>query len=444
MHGADVPQSMEVRASKLLPSREKIGTNINTNVNASNFIKSANSNNSKSEETIYERAVAMKNRGSSSSKEENLANIGDELIEVQFQHLNVLSPKVAGPSRNEVQVTPPRQPRASRVADFQIAHHSRQGAESPMGRHQPYITPEQRADERIRDAEMNKTVVFPTSGKVPSNNVPGIIKQFAHTALIDEEYITVGNHVDEVTLSKIKKGDYVDFGKLIPKDRILAIEENRMELIMKGGHTYYVPVSESTEINSFNKWEQAFRVYANIYVKFNPHRSAELIEYNHVIHTISLSYPWENVYLYDKDFRIHIAKHPERSWSIILQQAWSLRLRERTNHLAAGNHNHNGRHSGEISNVKTKGGGSIDDYCRRYNKGRCPFGSGCRFEHRCQYCHKFGHGILNCHKLAADLAKERSKPNKHHWDHSDDSSNRRNSGNGHYGQQGESNKRKAN
>ena len=138
----------------------------------------------------------------------------------------------------------------------------------------------------------------------------------------------MGNHIDEQTLNKIKRGEYVDFGRLIPKDRILAAEENCLELVVKGGHTYYVPVIDTTEINSFSKWEQAFRVYANIYTKAYPNRSSELIEYNHIIHTVSLSYPWENVYLYDKDFRLHMSKHPERNWSIILQQAWSLRLRE--------------------------------------------------------------------------------------------------------------------
>ena len=29
------------------------------------------------------------------------------------------------------------------------------------------------------------------------------------------------------------------------------------------------------------------------------------------------------------DFHIHMAKHPSRSWGIILQQAWSMRLQDR-------------------------------------------------------------------------------------------------------------------
>ena len=183
--------------------------------------------------------------------------------------------------------------------------------------------PEERAEQKIKDAELARAAVFPVTGNDKFSNA-----QFVNTAMIDEDYIMVGSNVDEVTLNKIKKGEYVDFGKLIPKDRIISIEENHLELVIKGGHTYYVPVSESTDISNFNKWEQAFRVFSNVYTKYHPHQSSELIKYNHVIHTISANYPWENVYMYDKDFRIHMGKHPERNWSIILQQAWSLRLRD--------------------------------------------------------------------------------------------------------------------
>ena len=129
----------------------------------------------------------------------------------------------------------------------------------------------------------------------------------------------VGSHVDQSTVDKIQRGEFVDFGKLIPQDRVLTQEDQRLEMVIREGRTYYVPVNESSSINGFLKWEQAFRVFANIYTKSNPSRLSELIEYNHIIHTIAMSYTWENVYLYDKDFRMHMARNPRRSWSVILQ-----------------------------------------------------------------------------------------------------------------------------
>ena len=266
--------------------------------------------------------------------------------------------------------------------------------------HARVLTPEQRAEQKVREAENLKAYTFPVTGKDPRQKHR--LSQFFNTAMIDKDYMVVGSHVDEATYQRIKQGEFIDFGKLIPKDRIISEEENRLELVIKGGQSYYVPISETTEINSFSKWEQAFRVYSNIYTKFYPHHLSELIEYNHVIHTISQMYPWDSVYMYDKDFHIHMAKHPERNWSIILQQAWSLRLRENKVNSSStpykqGNNGNSGKNS------------SVDEPCHRYNKRRCPFGSGCCFDHRCSYCFKMGHMIWNCCKLAADIERERAR-----------------------------------
>ena len=103
---------------------------------------------------------------------------------------------------------------------------------------------------------------------------------------------------------KIQCGEYVDFRKLIQKDRVLAEDAQRLEMVIRGGRMYYIPVEDGVSISSYAKWEQAFTVFSNIYSKVNPNRSSELIEYNHVIHTISTVYAWDNMYMYDKDFRI--------------------------------------------------------------------------------------------------------------------------------------------
>ena len=145
---------------------------------------------------------------------------------------------------------------------------------------------------------------------------------------MDQDYIVIGAHIDKNTQQKIISGQYVDFSKLIPKDKILVEKDGRMQLVIKNGQSFWVPVSksESVNINNFSKWEQVFRVYVNIYTKGNPDRAGELIQYNHVIHSISLSYVWDNVYTYNKEFRLHLSSHPQRSWAIILQQAWSMKL----------------------------------------------------------------------------------------------------------------------
>ena len=169
---------------------------------------------------------------------------------------------------------------------------------------------EQHTHEIIKKAEAVRAKIFPTIGE----------QSFQSIARIDQDYQLVGNHnhIDELTKEKIIRGDYVDLGKLLPKDKVLAEEDDRLELVVRQGKTYWTPVSESISINCYSCWEQAFRIYSDIYTREHPHRSSELIQYNHIIHTISTTYVWENVYSYDKEFRIHLSKHPEHSWSVIL------------------------------------------------------------------------------------------------------------------------------
>ena len=84
-----------------------------------------------------------------------------------------------------------------------------------------------------------------------------------------------------------------------------------------------------SQIGSFLKWEQAFRVYSNILTKQYPSKATELLQYNHTIHVASMSYIWENVYAYDPEFRNHISRHPSCAWNVILQQAWTMILKDR-------------------------------------------------------------------------------------------------------------------
>ena len=62
------------------------------------------------------------------------------------------------------------------------------------------------------------------------------------------------------------KGKYVDFAKLLLKDCITAVEEDgQMELVIKNGRTFWSLVNDTVVINGFGRWEQAFRIFANIY-----------------------------------------------------------------------------------------------------------------------------------------------------------------------------------
>ena len=214
-------------------------------------------------------------------------------------------------------------------------------------------------------------------------------QQFIHSAMVDEQYSMVATHVDETLYNKVTNGEYVDFSKLIPRDRVWEEDNQTLELVQRGGKAVFAPSSdrETTAITNFNKWEQAFRVFSAIFTKEHPERSSELVQYNHLIYTTAQTYVWSNVYAYDKDFRIHLSHNPSRTWSLILQQAWSFRLKTK---LAEIGHSNGGR-----THEKFKGKREV---CYRFNRGKCSYGPKCKFEHRCQVCTKYGHGAWNCRK----------------------------------------------
>ena len=209
---------------------------------------------SQSEETIYRRAVRS-NRGSSSSDEP--IDTSDELIAVDFENLNVISPKISGGdggtkrirrSEPRAQLQEPR-PSTSRMEPSQGNTPRREPGRcnyvpNVQRRVAEYQTPEQIAERNIKEAEMSRATVFLASGNnildINVNAFKSSNQEFINTARLDEDYITVGNHVDDITVNKIKNSEYVDFGKLIPKDRILAAEDQRLELVVRAGHTYYV------------------------------------------------------------------------------------------------------------------------------------------------------------------------------------------------------------
>ena len=168
-------------------------------------------------------------------------------------------------------------------------------------------------------------------------------------------------------------------------------EETRMELVNRGGQTFFVPAKYGSgadnSISSFSRWEQAFRVFSNIFTNRYPERSSELIQYNHIMFTAAMTFQWENVYLYDREFRLHMSRFPNRSWAIILQQAWTMRMKDRIT-----------RRDGNFGYGKGDKKGSKKDICWRYNKGKCTYGNNCKFEHRCNTCNKYGHGAHICRR----------------------------------------------
>ena len=93
-----------------------------------------------------------------------------------------------------------------------------------------------------------------------------------------------------------------------------------------------------------------------------------------------------------------MSRNPQRSWAMILQQAWSLRLRDR---LVSGTVNFSGGSGSGTPRSKS------NEACRQFNRGKCNFGSNCKYNHRCSICWKFGHPAVRC-RCASNSDKNRN------------------------------------
>ena len=238
---------------------------------------------------------------------------------------------------------------------------------------------------------------------------------------IDGQFFHVTCHLEEGLKSKIEKGEFVELEKLLPKPRGRT-HEHKLDLVYKDGHSYFIPVTSDMKINSIQRWEQAFRVYAAVYSQANPLRAGEIWQYIHTINVAAGSYVWDNVYSYDITFRQLMHQYPQRSWAKLYNQMWNLAMREPLQknfsnngqgmqNFGYGQSGNNGNSSkaksgtGENAN-NSSGKRKKPNYCWAFNKGFCKDGAACHFINRCSYCDALDHALPNCKK-----AKEANKGN---------------------------------
>ena len=373
------PATGTQRVSK--SSKSKEGNDSRTKGNASMA--------SGSEMTIYKRAVQQ--------LDPNMDKQIEELLNKSRQEANFGGRKISSSSEemDTSDETIPLFIGSVKHKDGLIAG----DAEGQVSVKQREKTPQEQADQVIKEAENSRARMFEVPGEFNSDLVKN---SSVNINLIDQDYQMIDSHVDETLHKKIINLEYVEFSKLIPHNKTYKDDETGqwLEIINKNGQSFLSPISERerVSITSYAKWEQAFRVFSNILTSRYPEKAPELLQYNHTIHSASTTFIWDNVYSYDREFRRHIARHPYRSFAVILQQAWTMILKDRVR-----NENSYFQKGAPRSNKRDK------EPCCRFNRGRCSFGLSCKYDHRCSVhkCGKFGHGTHIC-QLRDNVSKTES------------------------------------
>ena len=246
------------------------------------------------------------------------------------------------------------------------------------------------ANDMVLQAEKFKAAVAPLPGmlETPHSQV--------NMVSVDDQFFHISCHIEQSLKEKIERGEFIELERLLTKPQHSYQNGQKLELFSKDGNTYFAPAERNNKISGVKRWEQAFRVYAAIYCRANPHRSAEIWQYIHVIHTAASAYIWDNVAQYDFTFRQLMSAYPSRSWANIYQQMWSLSMREPL-------HRQQQYYQSPQSTVATSQGfaqGSKEKrkrYCWKYNKNRT-HDADCKFEHKCKFCDAPSHGYYNCPK----------------------------------------------
>ena len=96
---------------------------------------------------------------------------------------------------------------------------------------------EEKVQDMIRQAELSKARMFNTPGKYFEKLLDRGVdlgQVLSPTVVVDEGYFVVGAHLDESVVNIIGRGEYVDFGKLLQKDKVASADENcRFEMVIK-------------------------------------------------------------------------------------------------------------------------------------------------------------------------------------------------------------------
>ena len=226
---------------------------------------------------------------------------------------------------------------------------------------------------------------FPNPQELSINLIDKIGKQTE--VLDDDTFIQVSCHVEQPLYGQCERGEYVHLPKLKPKphDKLPNEEDYAMELHHKDGRQYWAPANRDSKINGIRQWEQCFRVYAEIYSRANPTRAAEIWQYIETINQAASTFVWDNVALYDYHFRKNMERNPRRSWAKTFTQMWNVDLREH-------------KMVGQVGQRGDKPSQSNKNVCWKYNKGNCPYGIHCRFDHRCSYCFGRSHTSQVCRR----------------------------------------------
>lgn len=267
------------------------------------------------------------------------------------------------------------------LTDGRIAGPGQQPSQEEQHNETRAEPPQQREVERlILEAERAKGDITRPPGKITDNcDQSTVLIEPGHSSLTPmprprfDKYTFLA-HVDKSLKTQAEQGMFVDLNRLLPRECIEQGDATRLELTSREGHTYYVPpVSEKDApcITGFVTWEKAFQVYMGLYLRANPSRSLQMLQYINKIRSAAATFVWYNVENYDIIHRQLMEEDPTWNWGHTYQDAWNEEMKKRLPEQPWVDRCSKGGN-------QLTGGKAKKPICIQFNKnGKCKFGEKC-------------------------------------------------------------------
>ena len=173
-------------------------------------------------------------------------------------------------------------------------------------------------------------------------------------------------------------------------------------------------------ITSIATWTSAFFVFASIYLAAHPQRVQEILKYGYIVRSAAARYSGWGGRDYDIQFRLRQQLMPQRSWSSIDQELWTLYVASPPQHsfaikgVASNNAPNRAFQSSSSRNTQANfrqqqmanrnRGAKIGKntsvtkpgFCFRFNRSIGCQIPNCKFTHKCISCNKDDHGEATC------------------------------------------------
>ena len=120
--------------------------------------------------------------------------------------------------------------------------------------------------------------------------------------------------LDEKIINTIKQGKFVEFDSLLPQPHSSSSMQGFI-IQQEGEACSVIPRSQQkSRIVNFYHWFVAWSIFARVYIHFHGHRVREIMHYQAQMAHFASLYVFNDIYLFDIQFRHRIANDPLLRW----------------------------------------------------------------------------------------------------------------------------------